>query len=87
MAKIKAAFIGCGGRNGVHLDKCMDMGDVEFVGFCDVVEEKAYSYAARTKTDPEGKIFRNYKIFSQTQIPKLSSSQFLRISTAKSSPL
>lgn len=61
MAKIKAAFIGCGGRNGVHLDKCMDMGDVEFVGFCDVVEEKAYSYAARTKTDPEGKIFRNYK--------------------------
>ena len=57
MAKIKAAFIGCGGRNSVHLQKCMDMGDVEFVGFCDVVEEKAYAYAERTKTDPTGKIF------------------------------
>ena len=87
MAKIKAAFIGCGGRNGVHLDKCMDMGDVEFVGFCDVVEEKAYSYAARTKTDPEERFSETIRIFSQTQIPKLSSSQFLRISTAKSNPL
>ena len=58
MAKIKAAFIGCGGRNGVHLDKCMDMGDVEFVGFCDVVEEKAYSYAARTKTRSRRKDFQ-----------------------------
>ena len=61
MAKIKAAFIGCGGRNGVHLQKCEAMGDVEYVGFCDIEEAKAYNYAERTKTDPEGKIFLNYK--------------------------
>lgn len=61
MAKIKAAFIGCGGRNGVHLQKCMDMGDVEFVGFCDIIEERAYNFAVRTSTAPEGKIFNNYK--------------------------
>ena len=37
------------------------MGDVEYVGFCDIEEKKAYNYAERTKTDPEGKIFLNYK--------------------------
>jgi len=58
---MKVAFIGCGGRNGVHLQKIMEMKDIEYVGFCDVLEEKAYDYAERVQVDPEGKIFRNYK--------------------------
>lgn len=41
MEKIKAAIIGCGGRNGVHFDKMMEFGDVELVGFCDVILERA----------------------------------------------
>jgi len=71
MAKIKAAFIGCGGRNGVHLQKTEAMGDVEYVGFCDVIEERAYGYAERTKTDPEGKIFRNYKDLLENTSPEV----------------
>ncbi len=61
MSTTKVAFIGCGGRNGVHLQKCMEMTEIEYVGFCDVVEERAYSFAERSNTDPEGKIFRNYR--------------------------
>lgn len=71
MAKIKAAFIGCGGRNSVHLQKTEAMGDVEYVGFCDVIEERAYAYAERTKTDPEGKIFRNYKDLLENTSPEV----------------
>ena len=61
MEKTKVAFIGCGGRNGAHVEKVMAMQNIEYVGFCDVLEEKAYAYADRVKVDPEGKIFRNYK--------------------------
>mgnify|MGYP003288949658 CR=1 FL=1 len=41
MEKLKIAFIGCGGRNGAHVQKCMARDDLEYVGFCDVLEEKA----------------------------------------------
>jgi len=61
MTNIKVAFIGCGGRNGAHLQKCMARTDIEYVGFCDVLEEKAMDYAARTQTDPAGKIFTHYQ--------------------------
>ena len=62
MATTKVAFIGCGGRNGAHVQKCMEnMENIEYVGFCDIDESRAYGYADRTKTDPEGKIFRDYR--------------------------
>ena len=73
MAKtVKVAFIGCGGRNGAHVQKCMEINDigktkynldftVEYVGFCDPDEERALGYAKRIGVDPEGKIFKDYK--------------------------
>ena len=62
MATTKVAFIGCGGRNGAHVQKCMEnLTGIEYVGFCDIDESRAYGYADRTKTDPEGKIFRDYR--------------------------
>ena len=62
MATTKVAFIGCGGRNGAHVQKCMEnLDNIEYVGFCDIDESRAYGYADRTKTDPEGKIFRDYR--------------------------
>ena len=70
--KVKVAFIGCGGRNGAHVQKCMEINDigkekygldfeVEYVGFCDPVEEKAVGYANRVGVSPEGKIFKDSK--------------------------
>jgi len=41
MDKIKAAIIGCGGRNGAHFEKLYSFKDVEMAGFCDVVLERA----------------------------------------------
>ena len=62
MATTKVAFIGCGGRNGAHVQKCMEeMEGIEYVGFCDTDEEHAYKYAERVKVNPEGKIFRDYR--------------------------
>ncbi len=62
MATTKVAFIGCGGRNGAHVQKCMEnLDNIEYVGFCDIDEEKAYKYAERVQVDPTGKIFRDYR--------------------------
>lgn len=58
MSKIKVAMIGCGGRNGVHFQKLTAFDDVEFVGFCDVVVEKAQAFADKCQ---EGKVFDHYK--------------------------
>jgi hypothetical protein len=62
MAKVlKVAFIGCGGRNGAHVQKCMMDPDLEYVGFCDPDESRAVGYANRIGVSPEGKIFKDYK--------------------------
>jgi len=64
MSKIKVAMIGCGGRNGVHFQKLKDFDDVEFVGFCDIVKEKAQKFADECG---QGKVFECYKdLLSQT---------------------
>ena len=57
MEKTKVAMIGCGGRNKVHLDKLTAIPEVEFVGFCDVVPEKAEAFRA---VAGEGKVFSNH---------------------------
>ncbi|MBO4407116.1 MAG: Gfo/Idh/MocA family oxidoreductase [Clostridia bacterium] len=44
MEKTKVAMIGCGGRNKVHLDKLSAIEEVEFVGFCDVLPERAEAF-------------------------------------------
>ncbi len=62
MAKVlKVAFIGCGGRNGAHVQKCMMDPDLDYVGFCDPDESRAVGYANRIGVSPEGKIFKDYK--------------------------
>ena len=43
--KVRIAFIGCGGIAGAHLSRLSELEDVEFVAFCDPVEEKAANYA------------------------------------------
>ncbi|MCD6221984.1 Gfo/Idh/MocA family oxidoreductase [bacterium] len=55
--KVKVAFIGCGGIAGVHIDSLSKMEDVEFVSFCDVVEEKAKQRAEQFG----GNVYTDYK--------------------------
>lgn len=53
--KVRVAFIGCGGIAGAHMNCLSGMDDVEFVGMCDVSEErakeKADTYGGRAYTD------------------------------------
>jgi len=70
MAKVlKVAFIGCGGRNGAHVEKCMKDPDLDYVGFCDPIEERAVGYANRIGVSPEGKIFADYKALLANTTP------------------
>ncbi len=58
MSKIRVAQIGCGGRNGAHFQKLSSFDDVDIVGFCDVILERA---EARAKAYGSGKCFVDYK--------------------------
>lgn len=65
---LKVAFIGCGGRNGVHVQKCMADPDLTYVGFCDPIEERARGYADRLGVEPEGKLFPDHRsLLDQTE--------------------
>ncbi len=55
--KVKISFIGCGGIAGAHMSALSKIEDVEFVAFCDVVEEKAKQKAQIYG----GKVFTDYK--------------------------
>ena len=57
MEKIKAAQIGCGGRNGAHFQKLSSFADVDIVGFCDIIPERA---EARCKAYGSGKTYTDY---------------------------
>ncbi|MGN1128871.1 MAG: Gfo/Idh/MocA family protein, partial [Candidatus Flemingiibacterium sp.] len=54
MEKIKVVQIGCGGRNGAHFQKLSSFDDVEIVGFCDIIPERA---EARAKAYGSGKCY------------------------------
>lgn len=66
MADLKVAFIGCGGRNRVHFDKLIDMGGLSFVGFCDVIEERAQAYRDRVG---QGSVFTDYRSLLENVSP------------------
>ena len=66
MTNIKAALIGCGGRNRVHFDKLIEMGGVEFVGFCDIREERAKAFRDRVG---QGEVFTCYKALLENVTP------------------
>lgn len=57
MEKIKAAQIGCGGRNGAHFQKLSSFADVDIVGFCDIIPERA---EARRNAYGSGKAYTDY---------------------------
>ncbi len=58
MSKIRVVKIGCGGRNGAHFQKLCTFDDVEIVGFCDIIEERAQ---ARADAYGSGKVYTDYK--------------------------
>lgn len=58
MGKIKVAMIGCGARARAHLKGLITFDDIELVGFCDIVEEKAKDFVERAGT---GKSYTNLR--------------------------
>ena len=61
MEKIKIGVIGCGGiANGKHLPAIRSLQDVEIVGFCDIIKEKAEKAKAEYGTEAS-KVYTDYK--------------------------
>lgn len=58
MSKIKVLKIGCGGRNGAHFQKLSTFDDVEIVGFCDIIKERAEARAAKYGS---GKVYTDFR--------------------------
>lgn len=59
--KIKIGIIGCGGiANNKHLPAIKSLGNVEIVGFCDIIEEKARKAKEEYGTE-DAKVYTDYK--------------------------
>ena len=55
----KLCIIGCGGIGTYHLGHFLDYKDIELVGFCDLVIEKAEAFVKRAG---QGKAYTDYKV-------------------------
>ena len=61
----KLAMIGCGGIGGYHLDHFMRFDDIELVGFCDLISERAEGFVKRSG---KGKAFTDFrKMYDETK--------------------
>ncbi len=59
--KVRVGIIGCGGiANGKHLPALSKIKEVEIVGFCDLVEERA-AKAAKEYGSKDAKVYKDYK--------------------------
>ncbi|BBJ27195.1 Gfo/Idh/MocA family protein [Athalassotoga saccharophila] len=59
--KVRVGIIGCGGiANGKHLPALSKIKEVEIVGFCDIIEERA-AKAAKEYGSKNAKVYKDYK--------------------------
>lgn len=65
MRKVKLAIVGCGGISNWHLSHLINFEDVDFVGFCDIIPERADAMVTKTGM---GKRYVDYvQMFDETQ--------------------
>jgi predicted dehydrogenase len=58
-------MIGCGGIGGYHLDHFMNFDDIELVGFCDLIQDRAEGFV---KKSGKGKAFTDFrKMYDETK--------------------
>jgi len=61
----KLAMIGCGGIGGYHLEHFMNFKDIELVGFCDLIPDRAESFVHKSG---KGKAFTDFrKMYDETK--------------------
>jgi len=61
----KLAMIGCGGIGGYHLDHFVNFNDIELVGFCDLIQDRAESFVQKSG---KGKAFTDFrKMYDETK--------------------
>lgn len=60
MKKIRVGLIGCGGRQGSHIDAFSHMDDVEIVAVADPVEERRNAAAKKQARSASMPVIRNY---------------------------
>jgi predicted dehydrogenase len=61
----KIAIIGCGGIGTYHLGNLMGFDDIDLVGFCDLIPEKAEGFAKKAGC---GKVFTDFrKMYDETK--------------------
>jgi myo-inositol 2-dehydrogenase / D-chiro-inositol 1-dehydrogenase len=65
MSKIKVCFVGCGGIANYHFSHLVNFEDVEFVGFCDLIPERADNMVSKAKM---GQRYDSYvKMYDETK--------------------
>lgn len=64
----KLAIIGCGGIGSYHLSHFLQFNDIELAGFCDLIPERAESFAKQAAT---GLTFTDYKEMLDTVKPDM----------------
>lgn len=62
------AIIGCGGIGTYHLGHFLQFDNVQLVGFCDLIEEKAQSFQKQAKT---GKAFTDFRVMLDETKPEI----------------
>lgn len=66
MDKVKVGIIGCGGIGSWHFSHLVEFDDVEFVGFCDLIIDRAKSFAEKAG---RGQVFEKYTDMLDTVKP------------------
>ncbi|MDR3314538.1 MAG: Gfo/Idh/MocA family oxidoreductase [Oscillospiraceae bacterium] len=66
--KTRVAFVGTGGRSGVHIERLVNFEDVELVGFMDVIPERAQGRCAQAG---QGKAYDDYKTMLDDAAPEV----------------
>jgi myo-inositol 2-dehydrogenase/D-chiro-inositol 1-dehydrogenase len=66
MEKVRAALIGCGGRNGAHYQKLTSFADVELVGFCDLHIDRAQRMSDGCG---QGRVYEKYEEMLDAEKP------------------
>lgn len=61
MAKIRMGFIGCGGNASSHVQRCLDIPEVEIVGLCDTSEQSVKRCRERNPGVADLPVFREYR--------------------------
>lgn len=68
MSKVKICFVGCGGIANYHMSHLRLLNDLEYIGFCDLIEERAQRFVDMVG---QGKVYTDFRKMYEECTPDL----------------